>query len=142
MAAAAPVNPARAAVERPWMCSSRKGLRFCGIIELEPTRSSAIRSSPNSSVVHQVRSRAARAMRTPRTAAAESMRSTKSREATASTELGTAAVKPRRSAVRAGSTGTEVPPTAPAPSGLTSISRPASSSPASERRTPPATPVR
>ncbi len=116
----------RLAVERPWMCSSRNGLRFCGIIELEPTSVSATWSSAASSAVHTLRSRATRARLTPSVADAASRLSAKSLEATASTELVAAPVNPSSRAVRSESTGTDVPPIAPAPSGLTSSCRPAS----------------
>lgn len=126
----------------PWTCSSTNTLRFCGIIELDPTRPSGIVRNPNSWPDHNSRSSATRSSVVASDVMAASRYRMAVRLATASREFTTGASKPSSSAVRAASIGTVVPPTAPAPSGQVAIAVPACRRGSRSRPTAAATPRR
>ena len=104
-------------IPRDCTCSSRNGFRFCGIWLLKPTSSSGSRMKPNSWVLQSKRSVAKRLRVTASPVAAAVNRSTRSREATASSELRAEARKPSREAVTSGLIGRAVPPEAQLPGG-------------------------
>ena len=142
MAVAAATKAPAARPERPFTCSSRKGLRFWGMAELEPTSSSGSSRKANSAVVHSSTSAARRLAVTPSTAAAANSRSTTSRDATASRAWGAGRSKPSSAAVRAGAIGYAVTCPTPAPSGLVSRPADAAASDSKSRSTARATPPR
>ena len=118
-------SPVSAPTMRPVLArtsSAASGLRFCGIIEEPVVNLSDSRIRPVSGDDQITISSAKRDRCTAAIAQADSVSSTKSRSATASSEFAIGRAKPSAFAVMARSIGNDVPASAPAPSGL-SLSR-------------------
>ena len=104
----------------PRISSAMSGFFFCGIIELPVAYESCNVTKPNSSVAHSTISSPMRDRCTLRSAKSNSASATKSRSLTASSEFSNRRANPRSSATPSGSSGSDEPASAPAPSGDTS----------------------
>ena len=103
----------------PLASSATSGFFFCGMIDEPVAYASSISIQPNSCEDHSTISSPSLDRCTPVSAAAKQNSAAKSRSATASMEFGAALSKPSSIASCRGSTGSDDPASAPAPSGLT-----------------------
>ena len=98
--------------------SAASGLRFCGIIEEPVVKASDNLTRPTSGDDQSTISSAKRDRCTAAIEAADSVSSTKSRSATASSEFAVGRAKPSAFAVIARSSGNDVPASAPRRAGF------------------------
>src|ERR1700751_4156031 len=101
----------------PLASSATSGFFFCGMIEDPVAYASSISAQPNSCDDHSTTSSPSRDRGTPSSPAAKQNSAAKSRSLTASIEFSAADSKPSSAATASGSSGSEEPASAPAPSG-------------------------
>ena len=107
----------------PRASSAMSGFRFCGMIEDPVAKASSSFAQPNSCDVHSTTSSPRRERWMPIIAVANKNSATKSRSLTASIEFAHGSIEAELAAVACGSSGSDEPASAPAPSGEYAVRR-------------------